>query len=124
MCFWTEMLIVNGFSMQNAHDSPTIAIITSLFTEKIAVDSMIDKKVSYIRYSTDGNVTAPILLDVDVNVIDNFSISLFSRALDMSCVLRWRYCKMAGLLLLLFDFSLPEFNENRRKEQIAQCRRF
>lgn len=37
-------------------DQPTIAIVTSLFCEKIAVDAMIEEKITYVKYKTEGYV--------------------------------------------------------------------
>lgn len=33
---------------------PTIAIITSNFCEKLAVDAMIENKITYVRYKVEG----------------------------------------------------------------------
>jgi hypothetical protein len=35
-------------------DQPTVAIVTSLYCEKLAVDSMIDYKTTYIRCKKGG----------------------------------------------------------------------
>lgn len=37
-----------------AEDQPTIAIITSLYCEKMAVDAMMDVKTTYVKYKTQG----------------------------------------------------------------------
>lgn len=34
---------------------PTVAIITNLLCEKLAVDSLIERKTTYIRYKTEGD---------------------------------------------------------------------
>ncbi|KRX60742.1 hypothetical protein T09_9520 [Trichinella sp. T9] len=35
-------------------DTPTVAIVTYLYVEKIAVDAMIENRKTYVRYKTDG----------------------------------------------------------------------
>ena len=37
-------------------EQPTIAIITSLYCEKLAVDAMIDEKVTFVKYKTEGKL--------------------------------------------------------------------
>lgn len=37
-----------------ANQQPTIAIITYLYYEKIAVDAMMENKTTYVRYKTEG----------------------------------------------------------------------
>ncbi len=38
---------------------PTVAIITNLLCEKLAVDSLIERKTTYIRYKTEGKPLLP-----------------------------------------------------------------
>ena len=38
-------------------EQPTIAVITALFCEKIAVDAMMDNKETFVRYQTQGEGT-------------------------------------------------------------------
>lgn len=37
-------------------EQPTIAIVTSLYCEKLAVDSMIDDKTTFVKYKTEGEI--------------------------------------------------------------------
>lgn len=37
-----------------ANQQPTIAIITALYHEKVAVDAMMENKTTYVRYKTEG----------------------------------------------------------------------
>lgn len=37
-----------------ANQQPTIAIITALYAEKLAVDAMMESKTTYVRYKTEG----------------------------------------------------------------------
>jgi hypothetical protein len=37
------------------YDQPTIAVITSLYCEKLAVDALIDDKTTFVKYQTEGN---------------------------------------------------------------------
>jgi len=41
----------------SSKEQPTIAVITSLYCEKLAVDAMMDDRVTYVKYRTEG--TAP-----------------------------------------------------------------
>jgi len=36
-------------------DTPTVALITSRFCEKVAVDAMLESKVTYIKHDPDGS---------------------------------------------------------------------
>lgn len=38
---------------------PTIAIVTAQFTEKLAVDAMMEKKETFVRYTTIGKEDLP-----------------------------------------------------------------
>ncbi len=35
-------------------EQPTVAIVTLLYSEKMAVDSMMDHKTTYVRFKTEG----------------------------------------------------------------------
>ena len=37
------------------YDQPNIAVITSLYCEKLAVDALIDDKTTFINYKAEGN---------------------------------------------------------------------
>ena len=43
-----------------ARDQPVVAIITRLYCEKLAVDAMIDNKITYVRYKTEGRYFSSI----------------------------------------------------------------
>ena len=43
-----------------ARDQPVVAIITRLYCEKLAVDAMIDNKITYVRYKTEGRYCSRI----------------------------------------------------------------
>jgi len=45
------------FPAISLRDTPTIAIITSLFCEKMAVDAMLESKVTYIKHVPDANTS-------------------------------------------------------------------
>ncbi len=42
--------------MQAQASKPTIAIITSRYYEKLAVDAMMENKTTYVRFKAEGNV--------------------------------------------------------------------
>ena len=46
--------VVDNLPVLKGRDIPTIAIVTSLYCEKLAVDAMMDHKVSYVKYKTEG----------------------------------------------------------------------
>lgn len=41
---------------------PTIAIITAQYCEKLAVDSLIEKKETFVRYTTVGKIFSYLLM--------------------------------------------------------------
>ena len=49
-----ETAMVKQMPRVGKSDQPTVAIITALFVEKLAVDAMIENKQTYMRYKTDG----------------------------------------------------------------------
>lgn len=50
----TEVEVVDQMPMLPQHEQPTVAIVTLLFSEKLAVDAMMDNKITYVRYKTEG----------------------------------------------------------------------
>lgn len=50
-----EIKIVEDLPTLTGHEQPTIAIITSLYCEKLAVDAMIEDKTTYVKYKTEGD---------------------------------------------------------------------
>ena len=55
--FLIEFCIVAHIPILKGKDNPKIAIITSLYCEKLAVDAMMDDKTTYIRYKKKGNIS-------------------------------------------------------------------
>lgn len=49
-----EVKIVQQMPTQTKGRKPTVAIITSKYYEKLAVDSMMDDKTTFVRYKTEG----------------------------------------------------------------------
>jgi len=58
-CQQADVKLVDEFPVIASREMPTIAIITSLFCEKMAIDAMLESKVTYIKHvpdaSTPGN---------------------------------------------------------------------
>ena len=54
-CVCTEMKIVKSMPRLTGYDQPTIAVITTLYCEKVAVDALIDDKTTFVKYKTEGN---------------------------------------------------------------------
>ena len=52
--FATEVQMVKQMPTIAANQQPTIAIITALYHEKVAVDAMMENKTTYVRYKTEG----------------------------------------------------------------------
>ena len=52
--FIIEVRIVRTMPRLTANEQPTIAIITSLYCEKLAVDALIDEKTTFVKYKTEG----------------------------------------------------------------------
>lgn len=50
----TKVEMVKQMPTIAANQQPTIAIITALYHEKLAVDAMMEEKTTYIRYKTEG----------------------------------------------------------------------
>lgn len=50
----TEIKIVKQMPTISSNKQPTIAIITAQYCEKIAVDTMLENKETFVRYTTVG----------------------------------------------------------------------
>jgi len=48
--------LVTEYPTIAAREMPTIAIITSLYCEKMAVDAMLESKVTYIKHVADASM--------------------------------------------------------------------
>jgi nucleoside phosphorylase len=49
-----EVRMVRDLPLFSGRDTPTIAVVTALFCEKLAVDAMMDRKISYVMYKSEG----------------------------------------------------------------------
>jgi len=52
----TELCMVSHVPVLSQSDQPTVAIVTLLYCEKLAVDAMIDYKTTYIRCKKGGHL--------------------------------------------------------------------
>ena len=50
----TDIRMVQNMPTLLARDQPVVAIVTRLYCEKLAVDAMIENKITYVRYKTEG----------------------------------------------------------------------
>ncbi|XP_041371438.1 uncharacterized protein LOC121384991 isoform X2 [Gigantopelta aegis] len=50
----TEVQVVKQMPTIAANQQPTIAIITALYCEKLAIDAMMENKKTYVKYKTEG----------------------------------------------------------------------
>ena len=59
MSFCTEVKVVSEMrdAMQGAARKPTVAIITSKYSEKVAVDAMMTNKITYYRYKSESKLS-------------------------------------------------------------------
>ncbi|XP_032679387.1 uncharacterized protein LOC116847921 isoform X2 [Odontomachus brunneus] len=55
----TQVQVVKQMPTMASAKQPTIAIITAQYCEKLAVDSMIENKETFVRYTTVGTATSP-----------------------------------------------------------------
>lgn len=52
----SEVKIVQQMPIQSQGNKPSVAIITSKYYEKLAVDAMMENKTTFVRYKTEGRV--------------------------------------------------------------------
>lgn len=71
--------VVRQMPTMASSKQPTIAVITAQYCEKLAVDSMLENKETYVRYTTVGKVSAYLCL---------YSRYLKIRQEDRSCICR------------------------------------
>lgn len=50
------MKIVQQMPIQSHGNKPSVAIITSKYYEKLAVDAMMENKTTFVRYKTEGRL--------------------------------------------------------------------
>lgn len=50
-----DIQLVTELPAQTTAEQPSLAIITGLFEEKLAVDAMMDEKSTFVKYTTDGD---------------------------------------------------------------------
>ena len=50
----TEVKVVKQMPIQTSGSRPTVAIITSKYYEKLAVDAMMTEKTTFVKYKTEG----------------------------------------------------------------------
>lgn len=65
--------------MANAKQ-PTIAIITAQYCEKLAVDSMIENKETFVRYTTVGKILFYLSY--------NYSLYYFYQLIFINCIMK------------------------------------
>lgn len=66
-------------TMANAKQ-PTIAIITAQYCEKLAVDSMIENKETFVRYTTVGKILFYLSY--------NYSLYYFYQLIFINCIMK------------------------------------
>ena len=53
-CFPTEVKDIKHMPVMGKGQKPTVAIITSKYNEKLAVDAMMEDKTTFVKYKTEG----------------------------------------------------------------------
>ncbi|XP_015589440.1 uncharacterized protein LOC107265026 isoform X1 [Cephus cinctus] len=71
----THIKVVKQMPTMASSKQPTIAIITAQYCEKLAVDSMIENKETFVRYTTVGTASSPDAPDGTPRVICRFGES-------------------------------------------------
>ncbi|KAG7205252.1 hypothetical protein KM043_018331 [Ampulex compressa] len=71
----TQVQVVKQMPTMVSSKQPTIAIITAQYCEKLAVDSMIENKETFVRYTTVGTASSPDVTDGVPRVICRFGES-------------------------------------------------
>ncbi|XP_011154099.1 uncharacterized protein LOC105191968 isoform X2 [Harpegnathos saltator] len=71
----TQVQVVKQMPTMASAKQPTIAIITAQYCEKLAVDSMIENKETFVRYTTVGTANSPDTTDGVPRVICRFGES-------------------------------------------------
>ncbi|XP_053597015.1 uncharacterized protein LOC103572355 isoform X1 [Microplitis demolitor] len=71
----TQIKVVKQMPTMASAKQPTIAIITAQYCEKLAVDSMIENKETFVRYTTVGTASSPDSTDGVPRVICRFGES-------------------------------------------------
>ncbi len=51
---FSDIRMVQSMPTLVSRDQPVVAIVTRLYCEKLAVDAMIENKITYVRYKTEG----------------------------------------------------------------------
>ena len=55
-CAVVEVKIVKQMPAQAPGKKPTVAVITSRYYEKLAVDAMMEDKTTFVKYKTEGMI--------------------------------------------------------------------
>ena len=67
----TEIKIVKQMPTIASNKQPTIAIISAQYCEKVAVDSMLENKETFVRYTTVGKtcllVKITLIISISIN---------------------------------------------------------
>ncbi|XP_029661034.1 uncharacterized protein LOC115234257 isoform X2 [Formica exsecta] len=71
----TQIQVVKQMPTMASAKQPTVAIITAQYCEKLAVDSMIENKETFVRYTTVGTASSPDTTDGVPRVICRFGES-------------------------------------------------
>lgn len=63
-CFSSEVHMVKQMPTIAANQQPTVAIISAMYYEKLAVDAMMENKTSYMRFKMEGKISQRTVMSV------------------------------------------------------------
>jgi nucleoside phosphorylase len=75
----TEVKIVKQMPQQAKGQRPTVAIITSKYNEKLAVDSMMTNKTTFVRYKTEGESNVYTIGDIGSHTVVSTKLPAIGR---------------------------------------------
>lgn len=90
----TEIKVVKQMPTIASNKQPTIAIITAQYCEKLAVDSMLENKETFVRYTTVGKkkkkmITPPLLKTCNLRTSSLWVSLILDGNLIVQLVSRW-----------------------------------
>lgn len=86
-----------------SNKQPTIAIITAQYCEKLAVDSMLENKETFVRYTTVGKC---------LRSADPFDASMNTTYIDLNKENIFECFSLVELLIFQDVEKIPQFNNN------------
>jgi len=109
-----------------AKDQPTIAVVTLLYAEKLAVDIMLDYKVTYVRYKTEGEGTVYTIGSIGRHRIVTTKLSRIGYGEDAKTAAGNTVTRLLGtfgqveyVILVGVGGGVPNFDDSRQDVRIG-----